>query len=147
MRYTLGIDFDGVIHQYDKYTGSIPNDPVEGAFDAIYELLEEYNIFIFCARGTNSSKSGSLWEIPAWFEKHGFKIPVICDPYFMGPFWENPHSILITNKKLTAVAYIDDRAIPFHDWVSARSYLAMRMAGGTLNLSISPETSEPLNEE
>lgn len=41
---TIAVDFDGVIHKYSKgwQNGSIYDEPVEGAKEALLELLEDY---------------------------------------------------------------------------------------------------------
>jgi hypothetical protein len=113
---TIGIDFDGVIHQYNGWC-DVVNDPIPGAFDAIRELCEGFAVFIHCARNPHpTAGAGGLGAIPAWFKKHGLGIPTYCDEHFSGHFWNRQGLILVTNKKLPAVAYIDDRAIRFENW-------------------------------
>lgn len=109
---TIGIDFDGVIHQYEGWC-NVENDPIDGAFEAIRELHQTYNLFIFCARGYGDD-AHCLDCIPAWFERYGLGIEVVCPPTHPH-FWDD-RRILVTNVKVPAVAYIDDRGIRFRDW-------------------------------
>ncbi len=116
-RKTVAVDFDGVIHSYEKgwHDGSIYGTPIPGAFEALRELMEKYCVFIFTTRNCH--------QIAEWLEdKGGFKTttddsrfahPLLLD----GSFWSTPGILLITNQKLGAIAYIDDRAIRFRgDW-------------------------------
>lgn len=114
---TIAVDFDGVIHRYSEgwKDGDIYDPPVPGAFDALRKLLEDYYVFIFTTRNT--------MQIAEWLEREGgfkvttddsrFKHDLVWD----GSFWGTPGVLLVTNQKLGAFAYIDDRAIRFRgDW-------------------------------
>jgi hypothetical protein len=100
---TIAIDFDGVLHKYSKgwNGGKIYDKPVENAVEAYYELLNRgYHIVIFTSRE-------DLDAVRMWMHK-----------YFdferrLGHFYEPE----ITNKKPIAVAYIDDRAVNFTNWL------------------------------
>ncbi len=106
MKQTLAIDFDGVIHKYSKgwQGGIIYDDPVDGAKESIFQLMNMYEVVIFTSRG-------DLNAVRAWleskfdFESKGFKVPEI------------------TNQKPIAIAYIDDRGIRFTDWDSTLKFL------------------------
>lgn len=137
MKGTIAIDFDGVIHKYSKgwQDGSIYDEPMEGAFEAIDKLMNDgYTVFILSTR--------SPWQIQKWLDKHlwmydamitkaesinvpegywndkryfyGFRSEVIWQPWIK--FWNKKRVLGITNKKLPAVAYIDDRAVLFTTW-------------------------------
>ncbi|MFB4275740.1 hypothetical protein ACBJ59_10645 [Nonomuraea sp. MTCD27] len=43
---TIAVDFDGVIHTYGKgwHDGSIYDEPVPGALDALRSLMKEYAV-------------------------------------------------------------------------------------------------------
>ncbi len=92
-RQTLAIDFDGVIHPY--HPGWLDEgrygEPIEGAKEALEKLLEKYNVVIFTCRPSLG--------VYVWMRAYDF-----------------PKDIHITNKKPRAIAYIDDRAIPFVKW-------------------------------
>ena len=104
--YQIGIDFDGVIHQSSKgfHDGTVYDDPVPGAFEAIRKISQKYTIIIFSAKAKKdriliNGKTGIelIWE---WLEKHN-----------MSQFVKE-----VTSDKPRAVAYIDDKAIKFLDW-------------------------------
>ncbi len=102
----LGIDFDGVIHKCSKgyYDGTIYDDPVEGAYEALSKLSKKYTLIVYTCkakpdRGLVNGKTGTelVWE---WLEKHD-----------MSKFVSK-----VTAEKPRAVAYIDDKNISFSDW-------------------------------
>ena len=109
----LAIDFDGVIHKCSKgyYDGTIYDEPVEGSFESLKLLSEQYDIIIFTAkakpdRGLVNGKTGTVlvWE---WLEKYQM------DKYVK----------LVTSAKPRAVCYIDDKGIRFTDWDRALANL------------------------
>ena len=132
---TIAIDFDGVIHSYDKgwQGGVIYGTPIEGVFEAIDGLIKDgYNVFIL---STRNSKQIKEWLTPLIMEsewvrdglgdpndfmyaKYSFTVEVI--PFWwhwFNKFWNKPNVVGITNVKLPAFAYVDDRAICFKgDW-------------------------------
>ena len=128
---TIAIDFDGVIHKYSKgwQDGSIYDEPVEGAFEAIQHYMKnDYAVFIFSTRNPRQIKKwldDKLWFWDsmnvgtAEFLKHhdpdkhyifGFDCQVIP---FWKKFWNKKGVVGITKRKLPAIAYIDDRAVRF----------------------------------
>lgn len=105
MRPRICFDFDGVVHHYSKgyHDGSLYDNPTPGVKELINKLKENYEIIIWTARlqsslkGYKSSTDQNIVE--EWLEKH--------DIYYD----------FITNEKVPAIAYIDDRAIEFKgDW-------------------------------
>ncbi len=115
-RKTVAVDFDGVIHSYEKgwQDGSIYGTPIPGAFEALRKLMEDYYVFIFTTRNCQ--------QIAEWLESYGFTTSTddsrfAHDLIWDGSFWGTEGVLLITNQKLGAIAYIDDRAIRFRgDW-------------------------------
>ncbi len=104
----IGIDFDGVIHKCSKgyYDGTIYDDPIEGAYEALERIAEKYTIIMYTAkakpdRGLVNGKTGTelVWE---WLKKHD-----------MAKFVNK-----VTAEKPRAVCYIDDKGIEFNDWES-----------------------------
>jgi hypothetical protein len=91
------VDFDGVLHWYRKgYAGDANtyDEPVPGAVQFVTDLIQNgFEVTVF----TTGAKS---WEgelfIRKWLEKSGF-----------------PPKLAITDKKLAAVLYIDDRGWRF----------------------------------
>jgi phosphoheptose isomerase len=102
----IGIDFDGVIHKCSKgyYDGTIYDDPISGAYQALKSLSEKYTIIVYTCkakpdRGLVNGKTGTelVWD---WLAKHD-----------MAKFISK-----VTSEKPRAVAYIDDKSIKFENW-------------------------------
>ena len=102
----IALDFDGVIHKNSKgyYDGTIYDDPIDGAKEALMKLSETYDVVIFTVkakpdRGLIDGKSGTelVWE---WLKEHDM------DRYVTK----------VTSEKPRAVAYVDDKAIHFTNW-------------------------------
>ena len=112
---TVAVDLDGVIHRYSRGwdDGTIYDEPVEGAFDALRTLMERHAVFIFTTREAES--------VASWMkERGGFAVTTRVP----GQFWNRRGVLLITDRKLPAIAYVDDRAVPFHDWQQALADIA-----------------------
>ena len=96
---TICVDFDGVIHSYvSGWKGAevIPDPPVPGAIGFLTLLISRgYNVAILTTRAQDAD---SIWQIRRWLGEHGFTAA---------------NSIIITDKKLPAEVYIDDRALRF----------------------------------
>ena len=102
----IAIDFDGVIHKNSKgyYDGTIYDDPVEGAYEALERLAADHTVIIYTCkakpdRGLINGKTGTelIWE---WLKKHD-----------MAKFVSK-----VTAEKPRARYYIDDKAIQFTNW-------------------------------
>lgn len=94
---TLAFDFDGVVHQYDHWTGAsnIPNPPVDGIGQLFEKLTSEgYEIIIHSSRAADEK---GLQAMKRWLYKYGLYRLVSN----------------ITPCKPAAIAYIDDRAVRF----------------------------------
>lgn len=115
MKKTLAIDFDGVIHKYSKgwNDGSVYDEPMPGAFEGIQRLQENgYSVFIHSTRPAP--------QIVEWLSSHGVAATEVPEDTL---FWNSP-MIGVTNRKLPAIAYIDDRAVRFHNWTDVLNYYA-----------------------
>jgi len=103
----LAIDFDGVIHTFDKgfYDGTCYGEPIEGAIESIKKLSEKYNIIIFSGK--------CLPDRPLVYGKTGKDL--IID-------WLKKYELLayvkdVTHIKPRAKYYIDDKGITFdNNW-------------------------------
>lgn len=105
-KINIGIDFDGVIHQCSKgyYDGTIYDDPVEGAREALESISSQYTVIVYTCkaradRGLVDGKTGVelIWE---WLHKHDLA----------------KYVSKVTAEKPRAVAYIDDKAYRFLNW-------------------------------
>ena len=107
----IGVDFDGVIHKNSKgyHDGTVYDEPVEGAREALQKLSEKYVVIVYSAkarkdRGLVNGQSGTqlIWE---WLKKYDL----------------NQYVSKVTSQKPRAVAYIDDKGIKFDNWDSVLS--------------------------
>jgi hypothetical protein len=121
---TYAVDFDNVIHTYPGWC-DVENNPMDGAFDGLYWIMEELQgaVYIFCARSdSDPADPGCIQAVPRWFKKHSFKYPVYCDLAYKG-FWNRTDRVLVTNRKLPAKFYIDDRGIRHSTWINTRNQI------------------------
>ena len=109
----LAIDFDGVIHNYDKgyHDGTCYGDPIEGSLEAIRSLSKDYNIVIFTAKAKPSrplvnGKTG-VELVQEWLEKHDV-MQYVAE---------------ITAEKPRSQVYIDDKGYHFQNWEDTLKYL------------------------
>lgn len=123
---TVGVDFDGVIHRYSNgwHDGSVYDEPNPGALTGLRWLMERYAVFVFTTRHPA--------QVAPWLREHGFDVVTdltgeVCDCEDTGlfphviehqcrNFWNEQGRLLVTRRKLGAIAYIDDRAIRFESW-------------------------------
>tara|TARA_R110002110_G_scaffold81298_15_gene211497 strand:- start:2399 stop:2773 length:375 start_codon:yes stop_codon:yes gene_type:complete len=93
---TIAIDFDGVIHKYSKGWQGLQNaydPPNDGAVESIKRLKElGFRLVIFSSR--------SVPVINEWLKK-----------YELEEYFDE-----VTNTKIPARIYIDDRAYHFESW-------------------------------
>ncbi len=82
------VDFDGVLNNYKEYDETDLGEPRLNVQEFIKELQKEYEVIILTARNTQRVKK--------WL-KHN-----------------NLPDLTVTNQKIPAAAYIDDRAIRFN---------------------------------
>lgn len=110
MAKTIAFDFDATIHPYTAgWTGSAPADepPIPGALETIEALVGMgYSIVVFSTRCDHAEGKDGTWD---WLEKWGFDVLVSE----------------VTATKPAAIAYVDDRAVPFAgDWAAVMSGIA-----------------------
>ncbi len=110
-RPAVAVDFDGVIHRYSQgwRDGSIYDPPVPGALAFMQELLEDgYAVYVHTTRKPVQVYD---WLIER-FAEDGIPLSVKLIPEST-LFWNEGDTIGVTNRKLPAVAYVDDRAVEF----------------------------------
>jgi hypothetical protein len=140
---TIAIDFDGVIHKYSKgwMNGSIYDEPIEGAFETIQQMMfNGYSVFIFTSRDVNQVKGwidnltytlevrgddpSDMYRVPIY--KYGFSTQIIPAWKWWIKFWNKEQVLGITNRKLPAMIYIDDRALKFENWDDVKTKLELK---------------------
>lgn len=133
---TVGFDFDGVIHSYEKGwdDGSIYGEPIEGIFGLMAYVQTQHAVFVhttrdadrvahwICRKWTNvktiTEKSYNSGYHTVWKFDDGTvtNAPIIRGyEEYLGTvkFWNDHERIFVTNRKLPALAYVDDRAVRF----------------------------------
>lgn len=115
---TVAVDFDGVLHAYSKgwQDGSIYDEPLPGALDAIRSLMAAgIAVFVHTTRNPQATAGWlRVHHLPAASERE-----LAADGRPVGQFWDDTKHVLVTDRKLPAVAYIDDRALRFESWPQA----------------------------
>lgn len=106
---TIAVDFDGVIHRYSKgwLDGTIYDPPVEGAFSSIKYLMIIEPVFIFTSRNPD--------EVAQWIESNS-DLEALADDEGKHPitFWNDQSKLFVTNRKLPAKVYVDDKGLRFN---------------------------------
>lgn len=112
-RYSIAVDFDGVVHQYVTPwidAATIPDPPMPGAFDWLRQTLQQYRVIIYSSR-----LPVGFDAMYHWFIEHGGE-----DLLVEGlEFW-------IEAGKPTALVYLDDRAVRFAGVFPSMEQLAER---------------------
>ena len=89
-KFSICLDLNGVLDQYSGWKGEDHEDPPrEGAKEFLEELSRQYRVYIHTTQPVPK-----VWE---WLDKHG-----------LGGFVTR-----VTNRKVPALIYLDDRAIRF----------------------------------
>lgn len=115
----VSIDFDGVIHSYEHgwQDGSIYGKLADGFAHFLFNLMLTNPVFICSTRN-----SEQIWE---WLRKNLFiNTEAFCSIEVITPetfFWEEQYVLGITDRKLPAILYIDDRAYRY-DWYGNSSW-------------------------
>lgn len=106
-RYTIAVDFDGVIHRYDTpwvNAHTIPDEPVAGAIEWLIAMVQKFDVVIFSTRC-------KTWRgrraVRRWLRRHA------------GTCWNEGlgvpglEVVKLTAVKPPALIYLDDRAVRF----------------------------------
>lgn len=117
MTKTIAVDFDKTIHSYERgwADGSIYGDFLPGAMAGLMQLMDTYAVFV------HTTRSPGL--VSRWIEQKSGHVIECTTRISLLPwrrtFWNTQGLLLVTNRKLPAAYYIDDRAIRFVDWPQA----------------------------
>jgi ribonucleotide monophosphatase NagD (HAD superfamily) len=113
----LAIDFDGVIHNFDKgyYDGTCYGDPIPGSLEALQKLSKQYNIIIFTAKAKPdrplvNGKTGTQL-VEEWLNKYGVLNCVTK----------------IVSEKPRAILYVDDNGYRFDNWNNTLKFIQDEM--------------------
>ena len=114
-RKPISIDFDGVLHAFSRgyCQPDIYDPPMPGAHESLRRLLKEYAVHILTARDKH--------EVIKWCRKQfpDLKFQIIPKT---AQDWQIKDIIGVTNTKLAAIAYVDDRGIRFSNWADICKY-------------------------
>lgn len=120
---TIAVDFDGVIHAYGKgwSDGTIYDSPIRSAFYALDMLMIKNAVYIHTARNPR--------QVAKWIEQKSH-YTIECTTWLprtrwgrRKKFWNTKGLLLVTDRKLPATVYIDDRAHRFESWAKTMSEL------------------------
>ena len=90
MRQTVCVDFDGVMNEYTGFDENDLCEPKPYLEEFLCKLDDNYDVVIYTCR--------DIYKVQSWLYRYGLEnIPV-----------------KVTNEKIPAIAYIDDRAIQFN---------------------------------
>lgn len=120
---TIAVDFDGVIHTYERgwQDGSIYGDFMPGAIVGLSRLLSNEAVFIFTSRNPK--------QVAAWIEDKSGRAFECTTRVPRKLFWDRRGYLLVTNRKLPARAYVDDRGIRFENWAQTLGALGFSAVG------------------
>lgn len=110
---TIAIDFDGVIHNYNKgwHDGTCYGEAIQGAIESIKLLAKNYSIVIYTAKARPdrplvNGKTG-IELVEEWLDIHGV-LKYVKE---------------ITSTKPRAFLYVDDNCFRFTNWVETLNFI------------------------
>lgn len=109
-------------HHPEHFEDGVAGMTLVDLIEMLADLMQHYAVFVFTTRKPK--------QVARWIEQrsgYGIECTTRIDPlrpWRRGPFWNQRGVLLVTNRKLPAVAYIDDRAIRFETWEQALADLA-----------------------
>lgn len=111
---TVSLDFDGVIHRYSKgwQDGTIYDPPITASFEMMRLLMIRHPLVISTVRDID--------QVAEWLTEHGGFTCVADNGH---RFWNMLGVVLVTNMKIAAHAYVDDRGVRFQSWAQTMNKL------------------------
>ncbi|WP_404870987.1 hypothetical protein ACI1MP_37690 (plasmid) [Kitasatospora griseola] len=119
--HAVGIDFDQTLVAHDRgwQNGLIYGDPIPGAIGALLLLADHRAVFVCTAR-----PNSHLAAVADWVTRHS-GLPTLVDTSQDCSYWLERGLALVTNRKLGAARYVDDRAVAFNgNWAEALAAVA-----------------------
>lgn len=107
MRYTVSVDFDGVIHSYTTpwvNAHTIPDPPVLGAIEWLSHTLQDFRVIIFSTRCRTWRGRRAM---RAWLKRHADGL------WYKSPGYRGIEDVEFSREKPPALVYLDDRALRF----------------------------------
>ncbi|MET9402096.1 hypothetical protein [Kitasatospora sp. NPDC002965] len=102
----VGLDLDGTLTQPGPWLGGRIGLPQPGAIEALRTLARHRAVFVYTARPTRWLPEVADWV--TWYSG----LEAFVDPSPERAYWTSSGgTILVTNTKLGAAAYVDDRAV------------------------------------
>ncbi|WP_214327860.1 hypothetical protein [Nonomuraea sediminis] len=122
---TVAVDFDGVIHAYSRgwADGTIYDEPVPGAIAGLRTLMRSYSVYIHTSR--------SPLPVSEWLSEYGISALPETEGQ-IHEFWNYRGHVLVTQRKLPAIIYIDDRGLRFETWEQTLADLPVLAPGHSL---------------
>ena len=113
MKYTVSVDFDGVLHRYEtKWINAhtIPDSPVPGAIEWLHKIIQKFDVVIFSTRAKTWRGRRAM---RAWLRRNSGML------YHDGMGWRGIEEVTFAKKPI-ALIYLDDRALRFEgrNWPS-----------------------------
>jgi hypothetical protein len=100
-KYTVAVDFDGVLHMYKsgwKDLDIIEDEPHEDAWAVLEQYVENFHVHIFSARGLEPRGIDAMKK---WFKQHN------CPQHVFD-------KLIFATQKPPAHIFLDDRAWQFN---------------------------------
>lgn len=107
MKYTVAVDFDGVLHSYTtSWRGAhvIPDAPVPGAIEWLHRTIQKFDVVILTTRG---KRFWGRWAVRRWVRLHAGNL------WHESPGARGLEDIKVSATKEAALIYLDDRAVRF----------------------------------
>lgn len=137
-RYTIAVDFDGVIHRYDtpwKAAHIIPDKPVDDAIRWLNEMVQKFDVVIF---STRCKSWRGRRAVRKWLQ------------YYSGGLWDQDEhgrygieDVELTAVKPPALIYLDDRAMRFEGTFPTAQTIHRALPWHKLVSSPHPAPGEP----
>lgn len=106
-KYTVAVDFDGVIHSYTSpwvAAHIAPDLPVPGAIEWLYSTLQNFEVTIFTTRGKSWRGRRAVRQ---YLRRYGGHL------FYESPGMRGLEDVKVSAKKDAALIYLDDRAVRF----------------------------------